>query len=341
MSRKGSWCLPYTSPDLVAAIRLEEAGAATVMPLASPIGSGQGVQDWVSIRRIVNAVTVPVVVDAGIGTASDAALAMELGASAVLVNTAIARATNPVAMATGRCARDGGGTAGMAGRADAAQRDGARLEPDGRRTAGRGRRSASSNRSSGILGGWNDWPEHGIHQEDPVPKSTVTVPHSSARKRRSNRIKGILVQAKEQYGDRISDLQENWTTDGGTFSFRAMGFKISGSLAVTDRDVQITGDYPFAAIPFKGTIEATLRERAERLLASPGRISHEDPHGRLPGGLTSLGRESPLHSDAGHDRHDEERKTEEKAERRQAEAREARPEPVPEPAPEPITSSTP
>ena len=96
---EGFVVLPYTSPDLVAAIRLQEAGAATVMPLASPIGSGQGVQDWASIKRIIDAVTMPVVVDAGIGTASDAALAMELGASAVLVNTAVARATNPVHMA--------------------------------------------------------------------------------------------------------------------------------------------------------------------------------------------------------------------------------------------------
>ncbi len=91
--------LPYTSPDLVAAMRLEDAGAATVMPLASPIGSGQGMQDWKSIERIIDAVSVPVVVDAGIGVPSDAALAMELGASAVLVNTAIAKASDPVAMA--------------------------------------------------------------------------------------------------------------------------------------------------------------------------------------------------------------------------------------------------
>ena len=91
--------LPYTSPDLVGAMRLEEAGAATVMPLASPIGSGQGMQDWKSIERIIAAVSVPVVVDAGIGVPSDAALAMELGASAVLVNTAIATAKDPVAMA--------------------------------------------------------------------------------------------------------------------------------------------------------------------------------------------------------------------------------------------------
>jgi thiazole synthase len=96
---EGFIVLPYTSPDLVAAMRLEEAGAATVMPLASPIGSGAGMQDWKSIERIVEAVSVPVVVDAGIGVPSDAALAMELGASAVLVNSAIAKANDPVAMA--------------------------------------------------------------------------------------------------------------------------------------------------------------------------------------------------------------------------------------------------
>lgn len=96
---EGFVVLPYTSPDLVAAMRLEEAGAATVMPLASPIGSGAGMQDWKSIERIVEAVSVPVVVDAGIGVPSDAALAMELGASAVLVNSAVARASDPVSMA--------------------------------------------------------------------------------------------------------------------------------------------------------------------------------------------------------------------------------------------------
>jgi hypothetical protein len=99
-----------------------------------------------------------------------------------------------------------------------------------------------------------------------VPKSTVNVPHQLGKDEALNRIKGILGKAKEQYGDRISDLKENWSDDGGTFSFKAMGFKISGEMKVTDTDVSIVGDYPFAAIPFKGTIESTLRERAERLL---------------------------------------------------------------------------
>ncbi len=93
--------LAYTSPDLVAALRLEDAGAAAVMPLASLIGSGQGFQDWASVRRIAARVRAPVVVDAGLGVPSDVAKAMELGADACLVNTAIATAGDPVAMARG------------------------------------------------------------------------------------------------------------------------------------------------------------------------------------------------------------------------------------------------
>ena len=99
-----------------------------------------------------------------------------------------------------------------------------------------------------------------------MPKSTINVPHQLGKDMALTRIKDILVQAKAQYGDKISDLQEDWTNEGGSFSFRAMGFKISGSMTVTDSNVEILGDYPFAALPFKGTIEATLRERAERLL---------------------------------------------------------------------------
>ena len=97
--KAGFVVLPYTTTDLVTALRLEDAGAATVMPLGSMIGSGQGVADYASIRRIVERVSVPVVVDAGIGTPSDAAMAMEAGAAACLINTAISRADDPARMA--------------------------------------------------------------------------------------------------------------------------------------------------------------------------------------------------------------------------------------------------
>jgi len=92
--------LPYTSLDLVTALRLEETGAAAVMPMAAMIGSGQGMQDIAGLRRILERLTVPVVVDAGIGTPSDATIAMECGAAACMVNTAISRAQDPVRMAT-------------------------------------------------------------------------------------------------------------------------------------------------------------------------------------------------------------------------------------------------
>jgi len=97
--REGFVVLPYTTQDLVTALRLEDAGAATVMPLGSMIGSGQGLIDPDAIRRIVERVSVPVVVDAGIGNASDAAQAMEAGAHACLINTAISRSDNPQVMA--------------------------------------------------------------------------------------------------------------------------------------------------------------------------------------------------------------------------------------------------
>ena len=89
----------YLLPDPVLARRLQEIGTATVMPLASPIGSGQGLPDYRQIEIIVEQATVPVVVDAGIGVPSDAALAMEIGADACLVNSAIALARDPAAMA--------------------------------------------------------------------------------------------------------------------------------------------------------------------------------------------------------------------------------------------------
>jgi thiazole synthase len=97
--REGFVVLPYTTTDLVTALRLEEAGAATVMPLGSMIGSGQGIQDWDGIRRIAERVSVPVVVDAGIGAPSDAVRSMEAGADACLINTAVSRSDNPPLMA--------------------------------------------------------------------------------------------------------------------------------------------------------------------------------------------------------------------------------------------------
>ncbi|HEU5433358.1 MAG TPA: thiazole synthase [Thermomicrobiales bacterium] len=96
---EGFAVLPYIGADPVLARRLEELGSATVMPLGSPIGSGQGVVNLEAIRIIVAQAGVPVVVDAGIGVPSDAAIAMEAGADACLVNTAIARATQPALMA--------------------------------------------------------------------------------------------------------------------------------------------------------------------------------------------------------------------------------------------------
>ena len=97
--REGFVVLPYTSDDPVVCRKLEDAGAAAVMPLGAPIGSGLGIQNVNNIRIIREFARVPVIVDAGVGTASDAALAMELGADGVLMNTAIAGATDPVAMA--------------------------------------------------------------------------------------------------------------------------------------------------------------------------------------------------------------------------------------------------
>lgn len=114
---EGFVVLPYINDDPVLAKRLEEVGCATVMPLASPIGSGQGMVNFSQIKIIIEQATVPVVVDAGIGAPSDAALAMELGASACLVNTAVALADDPVGMAAAmRMGLDGGRKAFLSGR---------------------------------------------------------------------------------------------------------------------------------------------------------------------------------------------------------------------------------
>jgi thiazole synthase len=98
---EGFVVLPYTTDDPTLAKALEDAGCATVMPMGSPIGSGQGIPYFGRIKVIVEQASVPVVVDAGLGVPSDAAIAMELGADACLVNTAIAEAGNPALMAEG------------------------------------------------------------------------------------------------------------------------------------------------------------------------------------------------------------------------------------------------
>jgi thiazole synthase len=97
--KEGFQVMVYCSDDPIQARRLEELGCAAIMPLAAPIGSGLGVQNPVGIRLIIEQARVPVIVDAGVGTASDAAIAMELGCDGVLMNTAIAEAKNPVFMA--------------------------------------------------------------------------------------------------------------------------------------------------------------------------------------------------------------------------------------------------
>ena len=114
---EGFTVLPYTNDDPVLARRLEDAGCAAVMPLGSPIGSGMGIQNPYNLRLIIEAARVPVILDAGIGTASDAALAMEAGCDGVLLASAISRAEDPAAMARAmRLAVEAGALAREAGR---------------------------------------------------------------------------------------------------------------------------------------------------------------------------------------------------------------------------------
>jgi thiazole synthase len=117
LAREGFLPMVYCVDDPIAAKQLEEAGAVAVMPLGAPIGSGLGIQNRVTIRLIVEGANVPVLVDAGVGTASDAAVAMELGCEGVLMNTAIAEAKDPIRMARAmRLAVEAGREAYRAGR---------------------------------------------------------------------------------------------------------------------------------------------------------------------------------------------------------------------------------
>ncbi|MDA2937254.1 thiazole synthase [Acidobacteria bacterium AH-259-A15] len=115
--KEGFIVLPYTNDDSVVCKKLEDVGAAAVMPLGAPIGSGLGVQNPNNIRIILESVSIPVIVDAGVGTASDATIAMELGVDGVLMNTGIAGAKDPVSMAKAmKLAVESGRLAFLAGR---------------------------------------------------------------------------------------------------------------------------------------------------------------------------------------------------------------------------------
>ena len=117
LAREGFTVLAYTNDDLITALRLEDAGAAAVMPLASPIGSGLGLLNPFNIRTIKHRLSLPVIVDAGVGTASDACVTMEQGVDGILMNTALAEAQDPVRMATAmRHAVEAGRLAYLAGR---------------------------------------------------------------------------------------------------------------------------------------------------------------------------------------------------------------------------------
>jgi thiazole synthase len=117
LTREGFEVMVYCADDPIAAKKLEDAGAVAIMPLGAPIGSGLGIQNPVTIRLIVEQATVPVLVDAGVGCASDAAVAMELGCAGVLMNTAIAEAKDPVLMARAmRHAVEAGRLSYLAGR---------------------------------------------------------------------------------------------------------------------------------------------------------------------------------------------------------------------------------
>ncbi len=117
LTGEGFKVMAYTNDDLITALRLEDAGAVAVMPLASPIGSGLGLLNPYAIRTIKHRLSVPIIVDAGVGTASDACLTMEQGVDGILMNTALAAAQDPIRMATAmRLAVDAGRHAYLAGR---------------------------------------------------------------------------------------------------------------------------------------------------------------------------------------------------------------------------------
>lgn len=100
-----------------------------------------------------------------------------------------------------------------------------------------------------------------------MPKLNMTIPHQLPADEAQKRIRELLGGVKSQFAEKISDLKEEWREDGGTFSFKAMGFAVSGTITLKPSEVELKGDLPFAATFFKGKIETTIRERAKTLLA--------------------------------------------------------------------------
>jgi hypothetical protein len=101
-----------------------------------------------------------------------------------------------------------------------------------------------------------------------MPSMTITVPHQLSQDEAMRRIQNLLSEVKRDHGDRVSDLTETWSANHGEFSFKAMGFSLSGRIDVKPDEVVMKGNYPLAAMPFRGRIESMVRERAEKLLAS-------------------------------------------------------------------------
>lgn len=100
-----------------------------------------------------------------------------------------------------------------------------------------------------------------------MPKMNVSVPHSLDPEEAIRRIKNLVGDMKKQFGDRLTDLTENWRGNNGQFAFKAMGFDVSGTVQVDSKEVRIEGTLPFAASMFKGRIESAIQEKARQLLA--------------------------------------------------------------------------
>ena len=100
-----------------------------------------------------------------------------------------------------------------------------------------------------------------------MPEMKLSVPHQLNQDEAATRIKGLIKQVQAQYADKVSNLKESWEGNTGNFSFEVMGFPISGTLRIESSQVMMTGQIPFAAMPFKGMIENTLREKMTGLLA--------------------------------------------------------------------------